>query len=271
MRAGVNVGLNILRTSDVRVGAYIGRTSATIKVGDPGFPELDGKETGAELLWRIDTQDNPVVPVAGVLAQLRLSQVFDAPDVAFQEQTFQSDAPLTQLSASANGFWSLGPRNRLFLAGSLGTSFDDDPLPTSEFELGGPFRLSAYHPGELRGNHAYTLTAGYLRRVFRLPDLIGGPVFAGGWVDNGDAFDDWSSATWRTNASLGLVVDRSSARPSLPARGLRRAVAALPPESDACSADPGGGGIMRPHRSWPTGRSPNGRAERSPFYSCRRS
>jgi NTE family protein len=206
-RVGVNVGVNVTRRSDVRIGAYIGRTTATIKVGDPGFPELDGKETGAELLWRLDTQDSPVVPSTGVVAQLRLSQVFDAPDVTFQEQTFQSAAPLTQLSASANGFWSLGPRNRLFLAGSLGTSFDDDPLPTSEFELGGPFRLSAYHPGELRGNHAYTFTAGYLRRVFRMPDFVGGPVFAGGWLDNGDAFDNWSRATWRANGSLGLVMD----------------------------------------------------------------
>jgi NTE family protein len=206
-RVGANVGLDIHRRSDVRAGAYIGRTTATIKVGDPGFPELDGTETGAELLWRLDTQDSPVVPATGVLAQLRLLQVFDAPDVTFQEQTFQSQAPLTQLSASANSFWSLGPRNRLFIAGSIGTSFDDDPLPTSEFELGGPFRLSAYHPGELRGNHAYTFAAGYFRRVFRLPDFIGGPVFAGGWVDAGDAFDDWVSATWRINSSAGLVVD----------------------------------------------------------------
>jgi NTE family protein len=207
VRAGVNVGLNVTRRGDVRVGAYIGRTTATIKVGDPGFPELDGKETGAELLWRLDTQDRAVVPSTGVAAQLRLSQVFAAPDVKFQEESFRSEAPLTQLSAGANGFWSLGPRNRLFLAGSIGASFDDDPLPTSEFELGGPFRLSAYHPGELRGNHAYTFTAGYLRRVFRLPDFIGGPAFAGGWLDAGDAFDDWSSATGRTNASLGLIMD----------------------------------------------------------------
>ena len=206
-RAGVNVGLNMTRRSDVRIGAYIGRTSATVKVGDPGFPELDGKETGAELLWRLDTQDYPVVPSTGVLAQLRLSQVFESPDVTYQEQTFNTDAPVTQLLMSANSFWSPGARNRIFVAASVGTSFDDDPLPTSEFELGGPFRLSAYHPGELRGNHAYTLSLGYLRRVFRLPDFIGGPVFAGGWLDNGDAFDKWPDATWRANGSLGLVMD----------------------------------------------------------------
>ena len=39
-----------------------GAASASIKVGDPGFPELRGKETGAEIVWRLDTQDSPVVP-----------------------------------------------------------------------------------------------------------------------------------------------------------------------------------------------------------------
>ncbi len=207
MRLGVDVGLNLGRLSDVRAGAYVGRTTATIKVGDPGFPELEGTETGAELRWRLDTQDHSVVPSTGVLADARLSQVFDAPDVRFQEETFQSAAPLTQLSASANGFLSPGSRHRLFFGGSVGTSFDTDPLPTREYEVGGPFRLGAYHPGELRGNHAYTATAGYLQRVFRLPDVIGGPVFAGGWLDAGDAFDDWSAAKGRVNATLGVVMD----------------------------------------------------------------
>ena len=45
-RVGLNVGVNLGAQSDVRVGAYVGRTTASIKVGDPGFPELEGKETG---------------------------------------------------------------------------------------------------------------------------------------------------------------------------------------------------------------------------------
>jgi NTE family protein len=46
-----------------------------------------------------------------------------------------------------------------------------------------------------------------LRQVGRLPDFLGGPVFAGGWLDNGDAFNDFSQATWRTNGSVGIVMD----------------------------------------------------------------
>jgi NTE family protein len=206
-RAGLNVGVNLGARSDLRVGAYVGRTSASIDVGDPGFPELRGQETGAELVWRADTQDSPVVPSTGLLSEVRLSRIFNGPDVAVGDETFPYDAALTQLSAGANSFWSVGPAGRLFASGAVGSSFDSAPLPTNQFALGRPFRLGAYDAGELRGPHFYVVTGGYLHRVGRLPDFMGGPVFAGGWLENGDAFDEWRHAGWRTNGGVGLVMD----------------------------------------------------------------
>ncbi|HEY8550020.1 MAG TPA: patatin-like phospholipase family protein [Vicinamibacterales bacterium] len=206
-RVGLNVGVNLGARSDVRVGAYVGRTTASIEVGDPGFPELRGRETGAELVWRIDTQDSPVIPSTGLLSEVRLSRIFDSPDISVLDETFPYDAALTQLAASANHFWSAGPAGRVFVAGALGTSFDAAPLPTNQFSLGTPFRLGAYDAGELRGPHYYVVTAGYLRRVGRLPDFVGGPVFAGAWLENGDAFEEWGKAGLRTNGAVGLVMD----------------------------------------------------------------
>jgi NTE family protein len=206
-RLGLNVGVNLGAESDVRVGAYVGRTTASIKVGDPGFPELRGSETGAEVVWRLDTQDSPVVPTGGVNSRVRFSHIFSGPGIVAGGETFDDNVSLTQLSADASRFWSAGPRNRLFLYGALGTSFDDDPLPTQQFGLGMPFRLGAYSAGELRGRHDYVATAGYLRHIGRLPDFIGGPVFAGGWLENADAFHQWSDAAWRTNAGAGVIMD----------------------------------------------------------------
>ena len=144
-------------------------------------------------------------------------------------ERFQRKASLTQLAAVANRFWSLDPRNRVFVYGGLGTSFDGVPLPTDQFELGTPFRLGAYNLGELRGSHYYVATAGYLRRVGRLPDFMGGPIFAGGWLDNGDAFDTWSLAGFRTNAGAGIVMD-THRRPchACGLMELRRALAHVP-------------------------------------------
>jgi NTE family protein len=206
-RVGVNAGVNLGARSDLRAGAYIGRTTATNAVGDPGFPELEGKESGAEIVWRVDTQNSPVVPSGGLLSRVRLSRVFEGPDLVRNGETFDVAPSLTQLSAAADQFWSLGPQNRVFAYGGVGTSFDGNPLPPSQFALGTPFRLGAYDFGELRGAHYYVATGGYLRRVGRLPDFIGGPVFAGGWLENGDTFDNWSHASWRSNAGVGLVMD----------------------------------------------------------------
>ena len=95
-------------------------TTASIEVGDPGFPELSGKETGAEIVWRMDTQDSPVVPSRGTRSNVRLSRIFDGPDIDVNGQTVDYASSLTQLSGTANRFWSVGPRNRVFLYGGLG-------------------------------------------------------------------------------------------------------------------------------------------------------
>ena len=177
-RIGLNAGVNLTAWSDVRIGAYVGRTTASIEVGDPGFPELRGDETGAELVWRLDTQDRPVVPSGGVLSQVRLSRVFSGPDIVVGEESVEIDYRITQLSGVANSFWSIGPRSRTFLYGGVGTSFDSDPLPTDQFSLGTPFRLGAYSAGELRGPHYYVVTGGYLRQVGRFTVLRDDTLFA---------------------------------------------------------------------------------------------
>ena len=228
-RIGVNGGVNIGAQSDVRLGVYVGRRSASIEVGNPGFPELRGKETGAELTWRLDTQDSQVVPTRGVLSQVRLSHVFNGPDIVVGDQTFPYNATLTQLTGTANEFWSFGRRNRMFVYGGLGTSFDSTPLSPDQFTLGAPFRIGAYDFGELKGAHYYIATGGYLRRIGRLPDFVGGPVFAGGWLENGDAFDEWRDVRWRTNGGR-RARDGHHCRTRRARRvvGLRRTLADVP-------------------------------------------
>ncbi|MEZ5287490.1 MAG: patatin-like phospholipase family protein [Vicinamibacterales bacterium] len=206
-RGGADVGVNLGAFSDLRVGAYLAWVDAKVDVGDLNLPELRGRETGLQATWRYDGQDSPVVPSRGLLASVRLRHVLDGPDGVLNGQVVPIRGEVTQLSGEVNRFWSLGERNRVFLAGGFGTSFDGDALPTSKFILGSPLRLGGYRSGELRGNHYVIGTGGYLRQLGRLPDFMGGPVFAGGWVENGDAFEDWDLARVRTNASVGLVLD----------------------------------------------------------------
>ena len=160
-----------------------------------------------EAVWRYDSQDSPVVPTSGINAYARLSYVFDGPDITPPLPTKRTSVKLTQLSGQVNRFWSRHPLNRLFVLGGMGTSFDNDPLPTDQFALGSPLHLGAYNQGEIRGDHYYVVSGGYLRQLGRLPDFMGGAIYAGGWLENGDAFDDWDLATMRTHASVGVIMD----------------------------------------------------------------
>jgi NTE family protein len=114
---------------------------------------------------------------------------------------------LTQLDGESNTFWSVRERDRLFVLGGGGTSFRNRPLPTDQFTLGSPLHLGAFSNGEIRGDYYYILTGGYLFQLGRLPDFLGGAIYGGGWLENGDAFDTWSSATLRTHASAGVIMD----------------------------------------------------------------
>jgi NTE family protein len=206
-RAGADVGVNLGRVSDLRVGAYVGRLVGTVEVGDPGLPKVTGKEVVSEINWRLNTQDSPVIPRRGTSAYTNLRYVFDGPDITPPPVSQRSSVDLTQLSGEMNRFWSVRRRDRLFVLGGGGTSFKASPLPTDQYTLGSPLHLGAYNNGELRGDEYYILTGGYLRQFGRLPDFLGGPIFAGGWLENGDTFDNWSDATLRTNVSVGVIMD----------------------------------------------------------------
>ena len=36
---------------------------------------------------------------------------------------------------------------------------------------------------------------------------MGGPVYAGAWLENGDAFQEWEHAGLKSNGGTGLVMD----------------------------------------------------------------
>jgi NTE family protein len=204
---GLDLGLNLGRDDYVRVGVTTGSLNTAIAAGDPALPEVDGGETRAHVRWLHDGQDNPVVPSRGVRAQGTLSHIFDSPELPVTTQTQRGNDGLTQGEIDVSAFWSLRRRDRMFLLGAMGTSFGGHPLATEQFQLGRPLRLGAYDLGEVRGDHYGLLTIGYLRGVGRLPDLLGGPMFLGTWLENGSAFEALETATLRTNASVGAVID----------------------------------------------------------------
>lgn len=206
---GFDVGANIGRIDDVRVGVLFGRLDASVSIGDPGLPELGGKESSLYARWYHDAQDSPIVPSRGLHLVAGFEHILDSPSPPADFPTTRASEGVTQASGAFSLLHSLNRnhRKRVFLSGGAGTSFDGKPLPTDQFALGGPLRLSAFRAGEQRGDHFFLLSGGYLHQIGRLPDFFGGPIFLGGWLDTGAAFEHWRDKDVATHASLGLIAD----------------------------------------------------------------
>jgi NTE family protein len=199
---GADLGVNLSRISEVSGGLRTGRLTASVRTGDPGLPELSGGESVFLARWLYDGHDSPVVPSRGVRAEVVTTHYLNSPDIAGAERTNDG---VTQLEGGTAAVRTWRRQNRLFMVATAGTSFDGHPI--SQFTLGGPFRLDAFNVGEQRGDHYAVLTLGVLRQFGRLPDFMGGPIFAGVWLENGSAFDTSEDADINTHTGLGIIFD----------------------------------------------------------------
>ena len=204
----LDVGLNVSRISELRVGIQAGRLKAQREVGDPGLPSLSGSESLTRLRWIYDTQNDVLAPSTGSRLIGTIRYVFQGPELPPEFTTGRSNDSLGQMEIEGSRFWSIREeRDRLFVTGGAGASFHGHPFATDQFPLGQPMRLGAFDPGEVRGDHYMALTGGYLRGLGRLPDFLGGPVFLGGWLENGAAYNSISDAELRTHLGFGVLVD----------------------------------------------------------------
>ena len=199
---GGEFGLNTSRISELTAGLWAGRVDASVTAGDPGLPELGGFESQFVTRFLYDSHDSPIIPSKGTRALIRLSHYIKSPSVEGVERTNDG---VTQLEGGAATFWKWKTRNRLFAVATGGTSFGEHPI--SQFTLGYPFRLDAFRVGERRGDHYGVLTVGALRQFGRLPDFMGGPIYFGGWLENGAAFDTDEDADFNTHVAGGVVID----------------------------------------------------------------
>jgi NTE family protein len=202
--AEAGVGMNLSRTSELSGALAVAHVDDSVQAGDPRLPEVSGAEVKVRALWVVDHQDSPVIPSTGARVVVRLAQTFTAPAVAGFPRTNEH---LTQAEFGVSSFFSPSARNRLFLAAAGGTSFDDRPLPTEQFGLGHLYRLDAFAVGERRGDHYGVITIGMARRIGRLPDFVGGPVFASAWLQNGAAFNSDERVDLNSHLGFGFVLD----------------------------------------------------------------
>ena len=206
-RAGVgaDVGFTFSNKAEVRLGVDTADVRGNVRIGSPLLPQVKGAETYVTLQAIWDNQTSPVVPSHGHFVRSRLRHYFDAPQ---SEGGGPVPSPQEFWQAEILGSWfeRVRGQDRLMVSYGIGSSFGEDPL-IADFSLGGPLRLGAFNNDELRNANYVYATAGYLKQIGRLADVLGGNIFAGGWYEQGSVHADWREMSYRSSVSFGALAE----------------------------------------------------------------
>lgn len=207
--AGLDLGVNGGRNLELRAGYVVADMEGGLRVGSPDLPAASGTERYASAQVAYDGQDSPIVPSSGVYTAATIRRNFSSPTVTAGDETATGDInPDEYWQGEVLGSWFRRVRrqDRVFTRFGAGSSFGEQPL-FNRFSLGGPLRMSAFNHDELRGANYLFAAGGYLWRTGRLPDVIGGNIYLGGWLEAGSAFDRWDAAVWHGDAAVGLILE----------------------------------------------------------------
>lgn len=194
---GLDTGYVTWRT-ELRVGAVFQRLDASLSTGTAPITDLNGNVTFPRVRFAFDGANSATIPTQGARFETEARYYVKAPQL---EEKF----PWFEFVGSV--YKPIGPKGTLFTAGRFGTTFGYTASPAQKFILGGPFDLGAYDEAEFIGDNVILASVGYYYSIYTLPAIIGRQIWVTGWYDIGDAFDEWSDASYNNQVSIGLLMD----------------------------------------------------------------
>lgn len=164
---GLDFGYAFGRTAELRFGYEGGYQRLTPQIGnDPELPTAKGSTGSAKLQYILDRLDDPVVPRSGESVKF-YTKYFNVNPAA------PGGFPLSELELK--NFFRLSNRGSVFLNGSGGTSYGyETGIPA--FSLGGVTRFLAFGENELLTNQYFLFQTGYIRKLTRLPPILGSTI-----------------------------------------------------------------------------------------------
>jgi NTE family protein len=190
------------KRSELRIGYEYTWIDSRLSTGIPGLPEIDGNAHVIRARYAFDGQDSPTIPQRGLLFAAEGKYYFTAPG---------SDDGFPQAEIRSSYFRPITRKGSVFGALSGGTAFNKTSPAFQQFRIGGPFRYGIIDRDEIRANHYFLATAGYMHKLSQLPSLVGGNIYASGWINQLGSFGGFTSAfdsqRFRVGVSAGLVMD----------------------------------------------------------------
>jgi NTE family protein len=198
---GLDIGRELGKIGEFRIGVYRGGGNTRLKVGDPSLPNSDFETGGAFAHLRFDSLDKSFFPRKGVLAYVRWD---------LSRPGMGADDKFDTIEGNYSQTWSRG-KSSLQVGLSFATTQGSHNNVQDFFPLGGFLRLSGMESGEISGPHAGLARLIYYRQV---GDTTGGlfetPIYLGVSAEAGNVWqtrEDIGFDTLSLNGSVFLGLD----------------------------------------------------------------
>jgi NTE family protein len=164
---GLDLGHGFARTGEVRLGYEGGYRHFSPNIGNVSeLPNVSGATGDVRLQYSLNRLDDPVVPRSGQSVSFYTKYYHANPGAS-------DGFPLSELQI--HNFLRLSDPSSVFLNAHGGTSYGyKTGIPA--FGLGGVTRFLAFGENELLTNQYFLFQTGYIRKLTRMPPLLGSTI-----------------------------------------------------------------------------------------------
>ena len=196
---GLEFGYEFSRVAQLTLGYTAAYQKFTPKIGNKELlPTVSGRFGATALHFVLNEVDNPVIPRTGQYANVSGEWVDTSPGAAHSY-------PLAEGRIAK--FLKISEPASIYFGASGGTTFGNKLVGVPAFSLGGANTFAAYGENELLTNQYYLFQAGYLRKVARLPVLLGEGIYFNGVFELGKVFGPPFGSQVPGDVSAALVIN----------------------------------------------------------------
>jgi len=174
--AGVDLGTNLSKDAQFRVGYFSTRRSAQVETGFQGLPVENRTDAGLTVAATYDSRDTAFNPTRGVVAALEYHYVDHSLGAELDWEQAEFGLGLA-LPVRRDVIW-------VTVAG--GSSPGSELPPDRAFTLGGPGSFPGYELGELRVRDYWSASGSYLLKIKDITSIRGQALYAGLRLTVGD-------------------------------------------------------------------------------------
>lgn len=166
----VDLGLNLGKVAQLRVGYLSTDRRAEAQTGDPRLPEVDVHDAGLAFSAVYDSRNAPTFATGGISAKLEYLQ---------SDGSLGADRDWERIEAGLRTAVPIG-RNLAWISVAGGADLSDETIPGDRaFALGGPRTLPAYQLDELRVGSYWLADVNFLWRLKTLVPVKNQVIYGG--------------------------------------------------------------------------------------------